>query len=225
MKISEKQANIIHKAVCTLLPERCPYCDTPVAPRMLCCNSCRSKLNFCEYRTYAKGGFPCVSTFPYIDLYKDAVTRFKFTKRKQYAYQMARMMADTIARDYKDKEIDLITFVPLHRISYAKRGYNQSELLAKELGFMLGIPCKATLVKTKYTEPQHTKKKPSEREKNIKGAFRAQNPKLIEGKNILIIDDIITTGWTLGECANELMKHSPQNIYCATFAISVVKTT
>lgn len=225
MNITERKITIPYKIVCALLPDRCPFCDIPVRPGELYCSKCRKKLKFISYKTYAKGGYDCVSTFPYADEHKAAVTRFKFSNRKQYAYSMARLMADTILREYKDEEFDLITFVPLHKLRLRERGYNQCKLLAKKLSRTLGIPYKTTLIKIKHTEPQHTLKKPEEREKNIKGAFKVIDKKLVKGKRILLLDDIITTGNTLGECAKTLDKYHPQVLKCATFAISVAKTT
>ncbi len=225
MKITERKITIPYKIGCAFLPDRCIFCDTPVRPGEIYCKRCAKKLKFIRYNTYAKGGFVCISTFPYVEEYKDAVKRFKFSGRKQYAYSMARLMADTILREYKDEEFDLITFVPLHKQRFHERGYNQCKLLAKELSRILDIPWENTLVKTKHTEPQHTLKKPADREKNVKGAFKVINKKSVKNKRVLLIDDIITTGNTMGECAKTLDKCKPQVVRCATFAISVVKTT
>lgn len=176
-------------------------------------------------RTCTKGGYPCVSTFPYTDHFKSAVVRFKFNNRRQYAYQMAQMMAATIRREYPEENFDLITYVPLHKERYKERGYNQCELLAKKLSRILGVPAVATLCKIKNTKPQHTMQGTKEREKNVKNAYKIINKDLVKNKKILLIDDIITTGHTLGECAKTLDKHKPSGIFCATFAVSVVKTT
>lgn len=223
MDIKERKITFPYKIFCAFLPERCPFCDIPIRPGELYCRKCQRRLKFTDYRTYAKGGVECICTFPYTDEYKATVKRFKFSGRKQYAYSMARLMADTIRKKYADRNFDVITCVPMHKHSITERGYNQSALLAKKLSFMLGIPYKPLLVKTKLTKPQHSLKKPKERENNIKGAFRITNKSYLRRKRILLIDDIITTGNTLGECARTLYKGAPEDICCATFAISVVK--
>ncbi len=225
MNITERKITLPYKVGCIFLPDRCPFCDRPIKPGELCCKYCSKELKFINYKTYAKGGFDCISTFPYAEKYKAAVKRFKFKNRKQYAYSMARMMADTILREYKDEDFDLITFVPLHKQRYRTRGYNQCKLLARKLSRILDIPYKATLIKTRHTDPQHTLKKHADREKNVKGAFKVTDKNLLKNKRILLLDDIITTGYTMGECARTLDKCNPASVKCATFAISVVKTT
>ncbi len=225
MNITERKLTFLYKLGCAFLPDRCPFCDKPIKPGEIYCNKCKRTLKFISYKTYARGGFVCVCTFPYTEKHKAAVTRFKFNNRKQYAYSMARMMADTILREYKDREFDLITFVPMHKQRFRERGYNQCKLLAQKLSNILGIPVENTLEKTRHTEPQHTLKKPAAREKNVKGAFKVIDEKMIRNKRVLLLDDIITTGNTLGECARVLDSCGPDVICCATFAISVVKTT
>ncbi|MBQ4569514.1 MAG: ComF family protein [Ruminococcus sp.] len=225
MKITDRKITLLYKAGCAFLPDRCPFCDIPVKPGELYCKDCSKKLKFIRYKTYAKGGFDCTSVFPYTGEHKAAVTRFKFNNRKQYAYPMARMMADSILKNYPEEEFDLITYVPLHKQRHRTRGYNQCKLLARKLSRILGIPYKSTLIKTKHTAPQHTLKKPADREKNVKGAFRVIDKELLKNKRILLLDDIITTGYTLGECASTLNKCKPASVKCATFAITVVKTT
>ncbi len=100
----------------------------------------------------------------------------------------------------------VIAAVPLHKSRERKRGYNQSELLAKELSVSLKIPYCALLVRDKLTKPQFELKK-EERTKNTLGAF-SLNPKLKtqNSKYIILVDDITTTGATLRECAKMLKK-------------------
>jgi ComF family protein len=97
--------------------------------------------------------------------------------------------------------------VPLHPERFRIRGYNQAELLAKELSFRLGIPSLNVLVREKPTKPQF-KLKREERMKNVIGVFTVSK-KLktkVKGANIILIDDITTTGSTLRECAKILKK-------------------
>ena len=225
MKINERKITPFYRLVCAFLPERCPFCDDPVIPGKLFCDKCKKKIKFVHFCKGVKGGFPCVSTFPYDDHYKAAVIRFKFHQRKQYAYQMARMMAITILLEYSQENFDMITYVPLHKERLKERGYNQCELLSAELSKILNIPSVPTLIKTKHTKPQHTISKLKERQENVKNAYKVIDKNQVNGKRILLIDDIVTTGNTIGECASVLDKSGARAVFCASFALTTVKTT
>lgn len=161
---------------------------------------------------------------PYDGIFASAVKSFKFYGMRQFDYPLAKVMAEAIFKELSKEEFDLITFVPLHKRNLSVRGYNQSELLALCLSQMLDVPAINTLNKTRYTKPQH-KTKGKKRAENVKGAYKIVDKNLITGKRILLIDDIITTGSTLGECAKTLDAHAPCSIHCATFAITLSKTT
>lgn len=99
---------------------------------------------------------------------------------------------------------DFILPVPLHVRRLRQRGYNQAGLLAKALGRKLGIPVRYDLLIRKcWTEPQ-TRLKRQERLENVKDAFTLTMPAKLEKCNILLIDDVFTTGTTLNECARTL---------------------
>ncbi|MBQ8001173.1 MAG: ComF family protein [Ruminococcus sp.] len=225
MEISERKFTFRDKIKNALFPERCPYCTRVIPLGDLCCDDCAEKFNSITYHTYARGGFYTVSAVPYTDIFAEAIKRFKFNNSQQYAYQLARVMADAIVKEYKDEEFDMITFVPLHPVKLRERGYNQSELLATELSRLSGIPVVTALKKTRNNQPQHTQKKASQRESNVKGVYRLTDKRIAEGKRILLIDDIITTGNTLGECGRILVAGGAEKVLCATFAVTVVKTT
>ena len=219
-----KKSLFFKKLLNTLYPKRCLLCGKVIRFEETVCAECEKKFNGITYQTYAKGGYTCVSAVPYADEFASAILKFKFSGRKQYSSQIAIFIADAVKTKYPDVHFDIITYVPMHKKNLRKRGYNQCELLANSLSEILGIPTVATLKKTRFTKPQHTLKA-SKRSENIKGAFRIIDKKLVKNLDILLLDDIITTGNTLGECAKTLDKYSPHSIKCVTFAISVVKTT
>jgi len=119
---------------------------------------------------------------------------------------------------FVSKENVVITAVPLHKSRERSRGYNQSELLAKELSISLKIPYHKLLIREKQTKPQFELKK-EERKKNILGAF-SLNPKLKTQnlKNIILVDDITTTGATLRECAKILKQSGVSKVLGVTLA-------
>lgn len=225
MKIHKRKHIILHKALCSVLPDRCPYCDKIIRGSKLYCNKCAAELSSATYNNPAKGGFRCISAAPYKDSYAETIKRFKFNNRKQYGYSLAHTMANIIATEYSEEHFDLITYVPMHKIKEQERGYNQSRILAKKLSVILQIPVVSTLEKTRNNQPQHAIKTRAQREQNVKGAFKVTDKAAVYGKNILLIDDIITTGFTLGECAKVLDKCKAAKILCATFAAAVAKTT
>jgi competence protein ComFC len=109
-------------------------------------------------------------------------------------------------------KIEIITFTPLHIRRLNQRGYNQSELLARELSLKSKIPAKSLLKKRKNTLRQ-VELKGDKRRKNLEGVFAFEGRPNIKGKNILIIDDIATTGTTLNECAKVLKKAGAKKIW------------
>ena len=111
--------------------------------------------------------------------------------------------------------------VPLHRARFRERGYNQAELLARACAEIMGFPFEETLEKFKRTKPQH-KINAKERIKNVRGAFRLLDSKSVKGKHVLLIDDIITTGNTLGECAKVLLQGKCRFVSCAVVCTTAV---
>ena len=115
---------------------------------------------------------------------------------------------------------DLIVPIPLHHLKKAERGYNQSFYIAKGVRKILNIKVSDRIVKRiKYTESQTTMNI-SEREENIYGAFKVKLKNSISGKNILLIDDVITTGATISECGKILLEAGANRIYAASIAIA-----
>ena len=117
-------------------------------------------------------------------------------------------------------EIDFIIPVPLHHLKKAERGYNQSFYIAKGLGKGLNIPVAERFIKRKkFTESQTTMNL-KERQENIEGAFKVKKNLNFEGKNILLVDDVITTGSTIGECGKVLLKVGANKVYAVSVAIA-----
>ncbi len=197
-------------------PERCPYCNKRIEYDKIACENCRSQFPEVYCINYVKGGYPCCSPFFYKDIFADAVKNFKFRGALQSSEKLSAVLADCIKKSFDIKEIDIITFVPMHRKKQKIRGYNQSEILARDVSKILGIPCEKLINKTKENMEQHKCISQTQRRDNVKGVYEFIDNRDIKGKTILVIDDIITTGYTLGECAKILSKHSKAKILCAT---------
>lgn len=209
---------VIRTITAIFFSERCPYCDALVEPCEIACPACYDKLQ--RKHLAIKGGamgFRCVSSFVYDGKVRRMVLRLKYHDRIQYIPQITDILAKDIIDTYGENAFDLITAVPMHPHDLKKRGYNQSQLLAKALGKSLGIPYHDTIRKIKRTKKQH-KLKYRERKTNLNGAFELIDKELIKDKSILIIDDIVTSGFTLGKCCKVLSKGKPKLICCATIA-------
>lgn len=118
------------------------------------------------------------------------------------------------------QQSDVIIPVPMHKYKLLKRGYNQSALLAMKLTSKLQIKyLPQALIKSNNTIPQAELKK-DDRIKNVKNSFKV-NPKFkesLKGKNILLVDDVITTGATIDECCKTLRKSGPKKIFVLSLA-------
>ncbi|GAX62065.1 amidophosphoribosyltransferase [Candidatus Scalindua japonica] len=117
-------------------------------------------------------------------------------------------------------EIDLIVPVPLHWKKKQERGFNQSELMAKEISKKLSIPISINnLHRVKNTLSQ-TQLSRSQRQKNVKDAFKIKNPEIFIKKNVLLVDDVLTTGITASECAKSLKNTGTSKVFLIALARS-----
>ncbi|PWX28400.1 ComF family protein, partial [Clostridium perfringens] len=116
-------------------------------------------------------------------------------------------------------DVDFITYVPVAKDSLRKKEFNQCEYLSKELGKRLGIKSIETLKKRNKVKEQKSLSK-EEREKNVKNAFKLKRYKNLEGKSIILLDDVMTTGSTLKACVRELKKIKDIKIFLLTIAKS-----
>lgn len=137
------------------------------------------------------------------------IERYKYNNKIEYLLQLASSAAAKI-QDSKLK-IDCITAVPLHPVKYLYRGYNQSVLLAKKISELIGVEYRRLLARGKFTRTQ-TRLSGKERHKNLKGAFLSRNEAFIEKKNILLIDDIFTTGSTLRAAGKVLLSAGAKRV-------------
>lgn len=146
------------------------------------------------------------------------IHRIKYNNRPDIAVKMGRYLGKKLEGQDLYKNIDIIIPVPLHPRRKNKRGYNQSEKLAQGISETTGIPLDTKhLVRSRFTSTQ-TKKGKQERIDNVKGAFELKNSILFNEKSILLVDDVITTGATMGACAELFTK---SNIYMATLGVAI----
>lgn len=185
------------------------------------CKSCRNNIEIVNKEVFLDKTLikECYYTTIYDRFMKDIVKRYKFNDKSFLYKPLGAILLQTIYEKELDRKVDLIAFVPSHRRKEAIRGYNQSELLAMFVAKELHIPLSKTLIKTIHTLDQHFLDK-EERKHNLKDAFKVERKEEVEGKNILLIDDILTSGSTMEECAIELIKNEAKSIFAIALTSS-----
>ncbi|MCT4613188.1 MAG: phosphoribosyltransferase family protein [Clostridia bacterium] len=188
----------------------CIFCQAIISDGHMC-SKCKKDLPYTDREVIKikedDNYLSVKSVFYYEDYIMDSIYRFKYKNRKHYAKYYARYMKSII-----DNRFDVITYVPISKKRLKERGYNQAEVLAKELGKLINIEVKELIYRHKDT--QKLRNKGVEARKNIiEGVFRKKC--MVKGKKILLIDDIYTTGTTLNECSKVL---NGNNVHCLTLA-------
>ena len=131
---------------------------------------------------------------------------------------MGQMMGKTMAAYPHHQHYDAIVPLPLNKKKQLQRGYNQAELLAQGISDILSVPVITTaVVRTRYTSTQ-TKKNRIQRWMNVEHVFGLDNPKSLENKHILLVDDVITTGATMEAMGAELLKVQGLSLSLASLA-------
>ncbi len=221
-----------------LFPHRCAYCGRVVPSDKFVCDECKKNLPrivdpICEKCGRGKDKCICkkaqkyfksiVAPFYYSGIVRDGVHAFKFRHRIANAEEYGSEMSNTVIERYRDISFDFITTVPLTDKSRRERGYNQCELLAENISKKLGVEFrKNVIVKIFDTHKQH-RISPALRRGNLIGAFDVLVPSDVEGKVILLCDDICTTGETLNECSKMLWLYGAKEIYCVSLALTLPK--
>ncbi|MCI8806249.1 MAG: ComF family protein [Clostridiales bacterium] len=160
------------------------------------------------------------SMFLYNDPIKKVIHKFKYKDCGYYAKVMGIKMGEFLLKRNLFS-CDLIIPVPIHWRREQKRGFNQAEIMAKEISKTLGIPMYSDfLIRIKNTKPQFGLNKEG-RIKNVEGAFEVIKPKKFLGKDVLIIDDIYTTGSTINECLKVIKNCGARNLYYFTLASTI----
>lgn len=178
------------------------------------CDDCESHLEFIHRQV--KMDSPFINTAYYTLIYnrymREIIGDYKFNG-KSYLYKpLAELMLRTIKEKKMIESIDLIMYMPSHRKKEAKRGYNQSELLATYIGKQLNVEVSHNnLIKVRHTKDQN-KLDRIQRLNNLNNSFKVKNREEIQDKRILLIDDIITTGTTMSECSKELIKNQAREV-------------
>lgn len=213
-------AKVIRYLLDLLFPSRCILCREFISPgRPRICGKCQARLPLTEPGSKKHGDFfsGCISALYYEGAVKQSILRYKFHGAQSYAHAYGELLASRIYEDYGE-DYDVISWVPLAPDRLRSRGYDQSERIAGDAARRLCRPLVRTLRKRRGVRPQSKSGSPERRRANISGAYRPVNPEIYEGKRVLLIDDIITSGSTLSECAKTLLLAGAEEVLCASLA-------
>jgi ComF family protein len=148
---------------------------------------------------------------------RESLLRYKFRRARHYAPVYGRMLAMRLQQEYPEG-FDILTWVPISRLRRFTRGYDQVELLAEAVGQELGMQPMPTLKKVRNNRPQSGIVGQAKRRANVLGVYRTVCPQKVQGKRVLLLDDIITTGATAGECARVLLTAGAKEVHCGVIA-------
>ncbi|MBR4291563.1 MAG: ComF family protein [Oscillospiraceae bacterium] len=160
-----------------------------------------------------------VAVWYYKGYIRESLLRYKFHRARHYAPIYGRILAMRIQREYPEG-FDLLTWVPISRLRKFRRGYDQVELLAEAVAQELGMRAVSTLKKIRHNRPQSAITGQAQRRANVLGVYEVVSGQVIAGKRILLLDDIITTGTTAGECARVLLTAGAKEVHCGCVAAS-----
>lgn len=145
---------------------------------------------------------------------RSAIHRFKFGAERSRATSLAEHMHPLLPHP---SQIDLLVPVPLHRDRHRTRGYNQAELLADELSKRTGIPVAETLIR-RVERGHQVGLGRAQRWEAVRDAFACPDPRLVAGRRIVLVDDVITTGATISNCAIALSRAGAASVRAVAFA-------
>ena len=216
-----------------IYPNKCISCGAIIDEGLNFCDYCISKLhrtemdNFCTVCGNPKDKCKCkyavyrfkASVAPFLnkDSAKAALYAYKFAAKFRNLGFFADQMANCAKEFYNEIEFDYICYVPTSYKSIYKYGFDHNKSLAKEISKRLNVPVSNALKCRLFRRSQHNSNY-EQRKKNVIGKYYSKCD--LSGANILLIDDIKTTGSSLDECTKELLFSSAENVYCLTALIS-----
>ena len=225
-----------------LFPPLCHVCRTfiPNAGDLFICADCLDKITFLSSPLCSSCGAPfateggidhtcgaCVLHPPshlsrsatlFAGPVQDLIHSFKYGNRVHLCQPLGLLIATSLEGFRSESVPDVIIPVPLHRKRLRQRGFNQSQLIGEVLKKRWKVPLEvANLRRIRWTEPQTTLDAKG-RVSNVAGAFAVKDPRTVEGKRVLLVDDVFTTGSTIRECAEALREAGAAAVFAVTVA-------
>ena len=191
------------------MPPLCPRCGKP-QPSGILCPSCVG------WQTEIEG---VRSPFRFDGVIRQAIHQLKYRNLRALAQPLAKLLKDYLITNATPGEV--LVPVPLHQKRLKERGYNQSQLLARELGKLVNLPVvDDCLIRQRYAIPQARTSSVEERRSNVANAFICRNHRL-QDKQVLLIDDVATSGATLNACASALKTAGATSVWGLVLATEI----
>jgi ComF family protein len=219
---------ILNSLISYVYPLKCIFCGKilGINEEVEICPKCIDKIDFLHnndtlprtdfYPSQFCDGVFCL--FEYSGFIRESIIKYKFFDKESFYRVFGSLLAKRIENYYKTYGIDAIVSVPLHKNRLRERGYNQSSLLVNEISKALNIKdISSSLIRIKDTKKQSLLDRENRKE-NINNAFKIVKNEEIYLKKIIIIDDILTTGSTLEECAKVLKQAGAELVLAAVVA-------
>ena len=202
-----------------LFPDKCVLCGKILEKEETdLCHHCRIHAPECPV---LNSRYPYLNSWLALWYYEDEVRRsllrYKFYGKRAYAGCYARLLGMKLLREDR-ADFDVLTWIPISEKRRRKRGFDQVELLAEKLAQELGITPQPLLKKIRDNPAQSGIVGQAERRANVLGVYQVLNPEQLQGKRVLLLDDIITTGATAGECARVLLTAGAKEVHFAVIA-------
>jgi ComF family protein len=217
-----------------LFPDLCCGCETHLyLNESQLCTTCLYRLPYTDHHLHAEnraarqlwGRLPCNAVMSLLYFNKGSrvqniIHHLKYKGRKDLGIKLGKMIAEKLQMNSSFMDIDLIIPVPLHQSRLHTRGYNQSICIAEGIASVLHVPINSvSLLRTKRSATQ-TKKRRYNRFENMQEIFSITNHTDIQGKHILLVDDVMTTGATLEACGHTLLSANIGKLSIATIAFT-----
>jgi len=236
-----QKSELFQAAVSLLYPATCAICREQVRAGQYLCDGCEGKIvrivrPFCEtcsepFEGSINTAFSCancahrtihfdaaVAAYRGRGIVRDVIHEFKYNRQIHLRHLVARWLRAALDDErLRGQQFHVVVPVPLHPARQRERGFNQATLLAQLLSAHAAIPCRPLLKRIRYTTTQIALDR-SERMENLHNAFRLRKNADVRGLRMLLIDDVLTTGSTLSECARVLKRAGAKSVHAATAA-------